>query len=55
MNAPELLKMLTLLLIDETKKNYRLKELFKEETGKEFNENEDEKEFNNQRFCCKSP
>lgn len=41
----ELMSAAKLMLIEETKKNYRLKEVFAEQFGKEFDEKEVEMEI----------
>ena len=38
MNETEVMDVLKLILIDETKKNFKLREAFKEETGIDFDE-----------------
>jgi hypothetical protein len=41
----EALRLAKLMLIEETKKNFRLKDVFAEEFGKDFNEQEIEAEL----------
>lgn len=45
----EVLKAAKLLLVEETKKNFRLKDAFAEQFGKEFDEKEIEEEINEKR------